>query len=330
MSIRTSLILLVLLVLVAGSLVFSQFRPSPPPDDAIPENIGVIAVSPNDLHRVTISYRESTQVFFKKGDYWHFDDVYETPVDNDRWGGIVPLLSGPVSRRLLLETTEALSPFGLDDPQVRLSVELTANRGFEYLLGNKTEDGVSHYVKLQESPLVYLVDSTWGDVLTRLIVDKPYPKWYYQASSEQVSELRVDYQGNNVSFIRDAKRGWQVNTSSRADERPLVDDQRWEQEVMPHLSGPPMQYQVEPELKDPSKYGLDEPIAMIHIEFGKFQDGGLEVFYDREWMIGSKTDDGAAYYAKLFGFPPVVAVDTTWVDALLEISNSPPYDESAA
>ena len=328
MSLRTSLILLVLLVMVAGSLVFSQFRPSSP-SEVEDEDVLVITVSPEDIRQVTISYRGEMQNFLQKGDYWYFDDAYQTPVDLDRWGGIVPLLSGPESRRVLLEEAGDLSPFGLEEPQGLLSVQLTGDRGFQYLLGNRTEDGVSHYVQLEGSPQIYLVDAIWGDVITRLITEVPYPKWYYQSPSERASELEVTYQETKVSFVKNAKRVWQVNTSTRADERPPVDDQRWQEEVIPLLSGPSVQYQAAPELEDAAQYGLEEPFAVVRIEFGTFEESGLEVFRDREWSLGKKTEDGEGYYAKLFGFPPVVVVDAEWVEGLLAIAESPPYVEGA-
>ena len=329
MNVRTSLVLLILLVMVAGYLAFSQFRPPAPPSDEDRPAPWFYAVSGNDIVQVAVSYQGEEQVFFRGEGLtdWSFDDTYQTPVDLDRWGGITLLLEGPRSRRLLFQQVDDLAPYGLEDPPGAITVDLTGDREFQVLFGNRTEDGTSHYVQLAGSDPVYLVDAGWGDVLTRLVTVPPYPIWYYQGPAEQVTEVEITYQESKVSFIKDSRQGWQFNTSDRASERPSVAMERWEAEVVPLLAGPSVQYQVAPELEDPADYGLEEPFAVISIGFVilRFaEEGPVEVFLTLEWSLGETTEDGQSYYAKLLAFPEVVAVEAQWVEQFLAVAQDPP------
>jgi len=330
MSLRTSLILLLLLALVAGYLVLSKLHP-PPPSSEAPRRISFFyALSDADINRVTFFSQGQEYTFFQgatRAD-WYFDDTHRTPVDSDRWGGTTLLLSGPRTNRLLFEQVDDLAPYGLADSQDWVRIGATGNREVKVLIGNKTEDGANHYAKLEGSPSVYLVDASWGDLLTGMATRPPYPQWYFQGPAGRVSELEVTSRGAKVSFINDDERGWQFNTSDRAAERPPVDPQRWEKEALPLLDGPVVQYQAAPELKDPGTYGLDKPSAVLRIVFlgvVSTEEGHTLAFRALEWDIGKKTEDGQGYYAKLLGLPPLVVVDAGWVEGLLAIAQNPPY-----
>ncbi len=332
MSLRTSLILLLLLALVAGYLVLSKLHPPPQEGQRITRFF--YALSDADIIQVTV-FSQGKEYTFVQGATradWYFEDAHRTPVDSDRWAGTTLLLSGPRTNRLLFEQAEDLAPYGLADPQAWVNIRAKGNRELKVLLGNTTEDGANHYAKLEGSSEVYLVDSSWGDVLTAMVTRPPYPRWYFQGPAGLVDQLDVTYQGAKVSFIEDSERGWQFNTGDEAEQRLPVDTQRWEKEALPLLAGPTLQYQAAPELKDPEAYGLDKPAAVIRIQFlgiVSTEEGNVPAFRSLEWDIGRKTEDDKGYYAKLLGFPPLVVVDAQWVEGLTALVANPPHAQAA-
>ena len=106
----------------------------------------------------------------------------------------------------------------------------------------------------------------------------------------------------------------------------------WNTEVARLLEGPTIQYRVEAQMTNPTKYGLDEPFGAIRLEYGVMEEGDnqtlLEVFHQRIWNLGDKTQDGDAYYTKIFGIDAVLALDAEWVDGLLKVLESPPHIDS--
>ncbi|MSQ40444.1 MAG: DUF4340 domain-containing protein [Dehalococcoidia bacterium] len=332
MSLRTSLILLLLLALVAGYLVLNKLHPPPQEGQRITRFF--YALSDADINQVTV-FSQGKEYTFVQGATradWYFEDAHKTPVDIDRWAGTTLLLSGPGTNRLLFEQVEDLAPYGLADPQGRISIRAKGNRELNVLLGNTTEDGANHYAKLEGSPEVYLVDSSWGDVLAAMVTRPPYPQWYFQGPADLVDQIDVTYRGAKVAFIQDSDRGWQFNTSDDAELRPSVDTQRWDTEVISLLAGPTLQYQAAPDLKGTDAYGLHNPTAVIRIQFlgiVSTEEGNVPAFRSLEWDIGRKTEDGQGYYAKLLGFPPLVVVDTHWVEGLTAIAQNPPHAPAA-
>ena len=333
MNVRTSIILLILLIMVAGTVIFSQARPqriSIDPD--APRDCGepfVMIVTPEDIHGVTVVH-ENNQIDFKQsGSDWIIQGESPTEVDLERWGGIVYLLSGPRSSRLLCDNFMELEEYGLDYPRSIIRMYAKGDRVFEYRIGNRTEDGLNDYVILEGSSDIYLVDGAFSDVVVNLLHNVPYAKWYFHAGAERVSELDISKGTDKVAFAKNRSRGWQFNTSRRPAERDPVDIDAWNMKIAPLLRGPQIQYRIEAAMTNPKKYGLDEPIGAIRLEYGVMEEGDnqteVEVFHQRIWNVGDKTPDGDAYYSKIFGIDAVLAIDAAWVDELLKVLESPPY-----
>jgi hypothetical protein len=337
-NVRTSIILLILLIMVAGTVIFSQARPQRTSiDPNAPRDCGepfVMLVTPEDIHGVTVIH-ENNQIDFKqKGSDWIIQGESPTEVDLERWGGIVYLLSGPRSSRLLCDDFKALEEYGLDHPRTIIRMHAKGDRVFEYRIGNRTEDTINDYVTLKSSADIYLVDAAFTDVIVNLLYDIPYAKWYFHAEVERVSELDISKGADKVAFAKNSSRGWQFNTSRRPAERDPVDLDAWDMNVAPLLQGPQIQYRVEAAMTNPKQYGLDEPVGAIRLEYGVLEEGEnqtiIEVFHQRIWNIGDKTPDGNAYYSKIFNIDPVLAIDAAWVDALLQVLESPPQLATAS
>ncbi len=136
-----------------------------------------------NIARIKVSHLGRSQTFVKDSEsQWHFNETTGPLVDTARWGGVTLLLSGPNARRLF-QQAEDYAAFGLDNPQSVIDVTMDSGLSFGLLLGDKTPDGVNHYVQFRDDqkttcseglcPQVYLIDGSWGDVLARLVVEPP-------------------------------------------------------------------------------------------------------------------------------------------------------------
>ncbi len=173
MSFRTTIILVVILALVAGiAVVYSRKAPS---GSSSQPSYWFYQVNSDDIKTINIQLKDKGMTFVedKDGD-WHFGDTSGPAVSTQRWGGITLLLSGPQYKRELLKSPSTLTPYGLDQPQVIINVGLADKRQFQLKIGDKTPDGGSVYAQLGGVESVYLVDSSWGDVLAKLVTTPPY------------------------------------------------------------------------------------------------------------------------------------------------------------
>lgn len=173
MNFRFSMVLILILVLVGGYVGLYELRKAPPREDEPP---WIYNVNMQDITRIAVTHQGATQAFVHQEDGWHFADEPDIKVDRNRWGGIVLILMGPQSQRLLSDTIDDPGKYGLVEPSTEVYLELLERRTVEIDLGDKTPDGESYYAKIKGYPQLFLIHSSWGQVLNRLVTEPPYPQ----------------------------------------------------------------------------------------------------------------------------------------------------------
>ncbi len=180
MKVRNIIILLAILAVLGGVyVVVSQPEPGEPPEPTV----YVWDVDMDEIEHIVISLPRQglSQAFIKmpQGDQfpWFFDDEQKSPVDQERWGGGIPLiLSGPAADRIIKEdaTDEELARYGLDQPSMQITLTLSNGDTLEIDVGDSTPNGINYYVRAPNSNAVATVDYTWYGVLSNLVLDPPY------------------------------------------------------------------------------------------------------------------------------------------------------------
>ena len=320
MSIRTSIILLVALAMVAGYVFFVQLRQVEEVEEEPPwfYNLDIA-----DLTRIHIEDPEGTATFYLGDDsYWHIDDPDGIPVSLERWGGITLLLTGPRSRRLLDEQPTALEPYGLDAPPTVIAVDLKDGRSINVLIGSPTPDGNNNYAQVEGFAQVFTVFSGWRESLVKLIEDPPYPEWYYNVTIDGLNRFELFTEQGFLSLIKEEEE-WRFNN----DEANAVDAE----ELSPILESlrKPEQELVVYDTLDISPYGLAEPWLSLFVETQKPDDEGFNVISHTRFLVGGKTEDGNHYYLQTqrgeFAMPEIFTAEAAWVEGLQELAAEYPH-----
>jgi hypothetical protein len=166
---RISFILIILVAVVGGYVLIFELNRRPEKD---PEPPYFYDVELTDITEITISIKDTQQSFIKAEHQWVFKDS-GNPVDLARWSGIPLLLTGPRAARVLKNRLEDPQEYGVDPPQTHITVKLEGGHVINVVLGHKTPDGLSHYAQVVGFPQLYLVSSTWGDVINRIATEPP-------------------------------------------------------------------------------------------------------------------------------------------------------------
>ena len=184
-----AILILVAILAVAGTTYYFVTRPKAPTQPAAKHFVWNFDM--DELQSVTFTLPKAgngglTESFIKHPDNkeFYFDVVNGPEVDNQRWGGGIPvLLSGPQANRMILPSaTEAqLQQYGLD-PAIKplnMDIKLTILIGdtpvkYEVYVGDSNPDGSNYYVRLAGNTDVYTVDKSWYDVLADIITNPPY------------------------------------------------------------------------------------------------------------------------------------------------------------
>lgn len=177
MSYKSTLILAGVLILLVGVAYYFNLTKPVQKQEERPE---IWSVDGEKIHRITVRLLhppQKTIAFFQdQEERWRFDDETRQSVDPKRWGGIVALVSGPKSKRMIAEQVKDLEEYGLTEPRM---VVLLGVRGrenpLEILFGALTPGEDHVYVKLKNNSPVYLIHSTFFQVLERLVLEPPRP-----------------------------------------------------------------------------------------------------------------------------------------------------------
>jgi hypothetical protein len=128
---------------------------------------------------IELPWQGKGQAWVKSDDGgWYFEGQNGKKVDDQRWGGGIPLLvSGAKAQRLIVErATEAdLEVYGLAEPQMTVRLTIDSAEPVDIDVGAPTPDGSAYYLRLAGSPTVFAIHHTWRDVLAQLVLDPPIP-----------------------------------------------------------------------------------------------------------------------------------------------------------
>lgn len=176
MSFKQTVILLGVLILLTGSIFYIHYTVPEKKEEKGPE---IWSVEEEDIEhiRIRIPHKDKEIAFFKgKDEKWYFDDQTKHPVYLKRWGGIVLLVSGPKSKRMIAEKVDNLAEYGFGNPQMIIDLGVKGRNGpLQILFGDRTPKKDQFYVKLAHSSPVYIIASIYCEVLMRLALEPPIP-----------------------------------------------------------------------------------------------------------------------------------------------------------
>jgi hypothetical protein len=203
-----AILILMAILAVAGITAYfvSQHKPptTPPADKHFVWDFDM-----DKLQKVTLSIpgTQKSESFKKNPDdrefYFDFNGTQGPMVDNQRWGGGIPLLlSGPMADRLikLQATPDDLSLYGLNtsDPKEILTLDalltITLNGQdlvYDVQVGDSNPEGTTYYVKLASNSDVYTVDQSWYVELAKIVNDPPYVPAKFVVDVPTVSSAQV-------------------------------------------------------------------------------------------------------------------------------------------
>jgi hypothetical protein len=175
-----------LLLILAGTIFFFHLTKPKEKQDARPQ---IWSIEEEKIYRITIRLpQEHKAVTFIKGkdERWSFDDQGKQPVDTKRWGGIVALVSGPKSKRLIAEQVKDLNEYELNKPRMIVTLAIKEQKEpLEILFGGLTPQGDQYYVKMKDRTPVYIIHNTYCEVLMRLVLEPPHLEKGYPDKKEQ-------------------------------------------------------------------------------------------------------------------------------------------------
>jgi len=335
MNLRLLLVLITVLSYVAVGVTW--FIANPNEEAKEPDPPFFYTLAPGDLRNIKITVGDTVDSWSLDVEErrWFFDSLEGIPVSLYRWGGITQLLGGPRTQRVLATKIDDELLYGLDNPGSSITVTLRDGSTIEMLLGKLTPDSGNNYARVVGSPQLVLVDSSWAQVLTRLVNEPPLPDWYYTVKGEIREILMFD--NNEVirayGFNRESESWFLCDLPAVAD--PCTGTQQADSKAL----NTEMLHYGEPEIIGVAELGLLEgadytpwgtvlnaPYIAIRLE-NRTESNVIEV--SRLTMtFGDLTDDGKSRYVLANETPDVIMVDKDWADRVLDLFFGDPLLEN--
>lgn len=295
------------------------------------------AVPQDDIASVMVRTADGEAAFRRGADgSWAFDADPPLPVNPDRWGGVTLLLSGPEVERVLVAAgigdaaNGGADEFGLDAPSAVVRVGLADGSAVTARLGDATPDGRNVYAQVEGRDEVALVNAPWGEALTRLATDPPFPSWFYAVDPARVRLFEVERDGRAVTFLlglteTDGEPSARVHVDGAA--RGLTADERaallgiaggpGELRVLAPdaASGPGELRVLAPAAAGTAETGLREPSLIVRVSYERLAPADGPRLASAVYAIGARIPDGTAYYAATQDADYLLTFDAAWVEA---------------
>lgn len=333
MNLRVTIFLIAVGVAIGVVVWVNPFSSSPEEE---PDAPWFYQVSETDIDIIEVRHRgESVRFLRDEERNWQFEGLTGVAPRRERWGGMVLILTGPRSRRLLQEQIDNPAQYGLSTPETEVRVKLSDGRDINVLLGDLTTDGKHHYGQVAGFNQLFLITSTWGEVLSRLVREPPLPKWFVQREPDDILELSIikgEHHGGDSSWlqfkIRDGE--WTVQRHGVDTKWVGLQMDRWQAEGVPLLEGPVGQVVLENHVDDFTPYGIFEKSSAIHLRFAGLTSRGTEYDDGVIYRIGELNGDGTGYYARTEEgelSQPLLLLPADWVDSVFGLDLDPLYIE---
>ena len=310
MNVRLTLLLLVVLALIGGSVGITLSLSMKEPEKKSP---WMYKVNMQDITHISVTSSDKHTEYDRQGDNWVIKDGSDTPVFMLKWSGTTLLLSGPRSSRAILEQIDDPARYGLDSPQTKVQIVDRSGFPLDFHLGDPTPNGQNWYARVVGSERLFTVASVWGEVISRLATEPAYIP--FKLNMDDLLGISVTHEDKQVDYaVKDDL--WRI-TDAEGNETPLLLE-KWTDTTL-LLSNPMSRRVPEDELDRNTDYGMDPPQTKVFI---------LDISRDPiEFHLGSPTPDGSSWYASVVGSQILYTVAASWAEVLSKLATDPPAQE---
>jgi len=173
MKFRSTGLLLLVFVLLLGYVYFVELK-KPAAVAPVDKSAWVLTLSQDDVQQLAVTYQGQSATYVKADGAWHMGALDGVEADATQVDSVVLSLVNLQATRVLTQSLEALSTYGLEKPPLTVTLGL-ANGGQDVLFfGDKNPTGTQYYVVHKGSDPVFLVYAALADDLRNLVLSPPY------------------------------------------------------------------------------------------------------------------------------------------------------------
>ncbi len=309
------------------------------------ETIDVETIDKNSVTELSMQTKENTVTLIKENDTWKFKDDKASAVNTELVDTMLNSISPVKALKELSMEGVQLSDYGLDNPELVISVK-AADKTYRYSLGIEVPVVGGRYGINGDGTKLYALNtnlySAFNQTKNALIKMETMP----EITSDYITHLKVDNKKGDDFEMKEAAKSERVDSASKWNivkpyKYPVAVNMNTITTLLDVYTTYSFTGCVGYDLKDDKKYGFDNPTSVITMKYYEVKDGvaatptpapestssvvqagsGSETmipekdrkYHDLKVLIGKKVND--EYYIKAEGYHGVYTISAESVES---------------
>jgi hypothetical protein len=212
MQVRGLLVAVALLAVLGGlvywSTVDEKAKEDQPSPDAAPK---ILDIAEDQFQEIEIRPAGKPAVILKttESGEWEMTAPETWPVDQSTAGSLVSTLSSLNSDRLVEENATDFKPFGLESPELEVSVRKKDGSAVRLLVGDQNPTGSYYFARLADDPRLFTLPSYNKSSLEKTPSDLR-DKRLLRFDSGKLARVELQAKGQTVEFGKNDDKQWQI------------------------------------------------------------------------------------------------------------------------
>lgn len=330
----TLISLLVAIVLLSGFYVWylnrDRLSDSSIDEDIIDsdtDSLIVATMDPNLIDKIHFKNENTDMTFILEEDVWVSEVEKLRPIKQNYVKNMVNLMDEVKANRLVSDSPKELATYGLDTPYAFIEATQSDGKSLAINIGNKISGGKGYYANIEGDDAVYILPVVYGANLSYNETNMTLVEHGPNIDPDSMFRLEVNQRdGESLELIYDPDSLYHTAVTPmyswailKPYEEVYAADGSKVTELLTNYSSFSFLSCVEYKTEDFAKYGLENPIATVVVEYYEQADDKTS---DKSFKLHiGGLDDSSNYYVRKDGDKAVYTMNATAVDAMLNVDS---------
>ncbi len=311
MRMRNTAIMAVVVVIMGALVYFLEFRGAEEREAAEAVAERLLSFESGDVSGMTIDTPEADISLSRVDDTWRITAPYDLAADGTAADSIVSALQSANHERIIDETPDDLGRFGLAEPELSVTLNLTDGGTRSIAFGGGTPVGFNVFVRTGEDETVYTTGSSLKDTANKTLYDLR-ERSILSFTDADVRRVELARDGADVTVERQPDLGDGINRWMLSAPLEARADADTVSSLLQRLrTGNAVAFATdEPSEEQIAEFGLDDP--EITVRLWTEESSSLTL------LIGGSSEEPSGRYARREGSDAVMIIPTNVVNELPE------------
>jgi hypothetical protein len=254
MRLRNTIIVFILLLIIGGYAWYSSLQPT---DSAVKLN----NITAEDIVKIDLKYPDrEIELDRTSGDKWQILKPINTDADKTAADNLASAIAGTVVKKTVDDSPPALAPYGLEKPDVTVTVTTKSKGtlpGIE--IGKTTPIGFSAYIKTTGKPAVMLTESAFSAGMNKSVADLR-DRELMTFNVDDISKVKIEHEGTAEIDLVKSGGQWKIEKPSKYPADPTQ-----VRTVLSGLANAKVDSFIDDQPTDVSRYGLLKPRLTVTV-----------------------------------------------------------------